>query len=96
MFNLASIGNFFGPAGTISIAVNYGGYAATGCTLVTPQTTLECTTVAGAGSDLAWSVSVGLQPSTSSGISATYAAPTITSIVLPPEGVPTTGKRAYH
>ena len=73
-----------------SIDANYGtviNFQATNCTVQTSQTMIECTTAAGFGANLPWTLSMNNQPVLTNGITnetshqASYDRPTISRIL---------------
>jgi hypothetical protein len=95
----------FGPdIAQNTISGTYGNVGLTGlaksanaanCFVTVANTEIECTTVAGVGHDLKWSLAVGAQPSVdNAAIKITFAVPVISSVAAPISGIKTEGGTA--
>ena len=70
---------------TSSDSIEYS-IPSSGCSVSTDQTVITCTTLAGVGTNTAWTVTVGDQTSTVKTSTISYAAPTISSVTIGSSG----------
>jgi hypothetical protein len=89
-------GTSFGPLGTAVTAQYFSTvyaanrYSATGCSVQTAHSVIVCSSVAGVGASLYWTVTVGGQSGTSSGTTS-YVAPALSGASIAPASAATAG-----